>query len=209
MALDLSVLIATVTPRRSLLSRLLWGLTRQDGDFEILIHSSDEVSMGDKFNAMFEQAQGEFVVCVDDDDYLSDRYMELVLPKLAPMDMDFVGYRILALRNGAYWFEVEHRGSVMGWGEKLRGVSPKCPVRRDLARKIVFGNDYRSDEVWSSEVAQLVGPHGYIDRALYVYDWWDDFMLGTNPTDKPERWGNQRNVGSWPFLTGRIRWIGV
>jgi glycosyltransferase involved in cell wall biosynthesis len=203
--MKLSVLVSTVTPRASLLSRLLYGLTQQTGDFEVLVHPDDTLGMGDKLNRMFAEAEGEYVVCVDDDDMLADSYMDTVLPRLAG---DFVGYRILVLHDGKYWMEVEHRWDVNGWGDEVRGVGPKCPVRRDIACRVPFGNAYSDDEQWSAGVAGLVSSGVFIDRPLYVYDWWNRHMLGTAPNQRRNRWKSQRDVGVWPFDPERVRWIG-
>lgn len=198
----LSVLVPTVTPRASLLSRLLYGITRQVGDFEILVHGDDDMGMGDKLNQMFSEATGEYVVCVDDDDMLADSYMDTVLPALSG---DFVGYRILALKDGKYWAEVQHRWNMPGWGGEIRGVGPKCPIRREIALQVPFGNDYNDDENWSDQVGRLVESGVFIDRALYIYDWWTNHMLGTAPVHHPRRWANQRDVGDWPYDPQRVR----
>lgn len=202
--MKLSVLVPTVTPRASLLSRLLYGLCNQKGDFEVLVHSDDSLGMGDKLNSMFAEARGDYVVCVDDDDMLSDGYMDTVLPALLG---DFVGYRILVLHDGRFWMEVTHRWDVDGWGKTERGVSPKCPVRTDIARQVEFGNEYNDDQAWSRRVGELVASGTFIDRPLYVYDWWSQHMLGTTPDQYSGRWEMQRDVGEWPFDSERIRWV--
>lgn len=201
----LSILIPTVTPRRSLLSRLLWSITSQAGDYEIVIHGNDTMSMGDKLNRMFTVARGDYVVCVDDDDMLADSYMEQVLPRLG--EVDFLGYRILVLHDGAFWMEVEHRGDITGWGETVRGVGPKCPIRRELALRVRFGNAYNDDQTWSRQIGELVGTVDFVDRPLYIYDWWETRMLGTDPLHHPGRWQTQRDVGVWPYRAVPITWL--
>lgn len=203
--MKLSVLVPTVSPRESLLSRLLWSITWQTGDYEVVIHGGDDIPMGDKLNRMFTAASGEYVVCVDDDDMLADSYMDTVLPRLE--DIDFLGYRIVVLHDGAYWMEVAHRGDVEGWDGTLRGVGPKCPIRRDLALQVPFGNAYRDDVEWSLQVGRLVQASGYIDRPLYLYDWWEYRMLGTAPDHHADRWGSQRDVGIWPFRPANLTWL--
>lgn len=203
--MKLSVLVPTVSPRASLLSRMLWSVTWQTGDFEVLVHGGDDVPMGDKLNRMFTVAQGEYVVCVDDDDMLADSYMDMVLPRLE--DVDFLGYRIVVLHDGAYWMEAVHRGDVEGWDGTVRGVGPKCPIRRELALQVSFGNAYTDDVKWSLAVGRLVKASGYVDRPLYIYDWWASRMLGTAPDHYTARWSAQRNVGTWPFRPSNLTWL--
>ena len=201
----LSVLVPTVSPRASLLSRLLWSITSQSGDYEIVIHEGDDIPMGDKLNRMFTVAQGEYVVCVDDDDMLADSYMDNVLPRLE--GIDFLGYQILVLRDGAFWMQVEHRGDAVGWGSRVRGVGPKCPIRRELALQVPFGNAYTDDVSWSSQVARLVKSSDFVARPLYIYDWWESRMLGTAPDHYESRWEEQRDVGTWPWVPAVITWL--
>jgi hypothetical protein len=210
---DLTICIPHTTSRASLLSRLLWCIQQQAWPpLEVIVHGG-RGPMGDKLNEMFAQAQGEYIVCVDDDDLLdgnfSSRLYEGGKGRLAMATRtDFIGYRILALRNGCYWLDVAHdisRDPSCTWQGTDRGVSPKCLIRTTIARKHTFGNHYTADREWSRNVQRDVRTHTFIDAPLYVYDWWPDHMLGTHPDDHPDR--PQRDVGQWPYDPELVRWL--
>lgn len=201
----LTICIPTIPARRSLLSRLLFQISLLP-PCEVLVADGDE-PMGDKLNAMFARATGVFVVAVDDDDLLSADYASHFGPTLAGSGLDFVGYDILWLENGRFAGIVTH--SLDGdplWRSLDRGVSPKCPVRTEIARRHEFGNEYTADRHWSAAVHDDCEHGAYIPAPLYVYDHWDQHMVGTSPDD-PRYARHQRDVGMWPFDQERITWM--
>lgn len=209
----LSVLIPTITPRFPLLSRNLWHLQQQRGDFEVLVHEGDEIGMGDKLNRMFGEARGEYVVAVDDDDYLPGYYMDRMLPTLRTGVFDSVGYRIFCLRNGMFWLEIEHDPGGSFDGSRLRklkrGFCPKIPVRTEIARRYQFGNEFEDDFAWSELVHGDIETAVFVDESMYVYDFWPDSGAFKYDGWTSGKWPKQPDVGDWPFDRNRVRWIGA
>jgi hypothetical protein len=130
-----------------------------------------------------------------------------VLPRLEGAPVDFLGYRILVTEAGRYQMGVEHRGDVTGWPGAVRGVSPKCPVRTGLARRVPFPDRYTGDRDWSMAVGGLVRTHDFVDRYLYHYDHWADEMLGTEPGQFPGAWVDTDRVGRWPLSGSMSPWV--
>lgn len=188
--MKLSVLIATVPQRKSLLSRMLHSLMQPglNSDYEILVHQGD-APHGDKVNRMVEAAYGTHVAIIDDDDWLAADYMAHVLPH----DEDFVGYRIVVMSEGMYDQTVVHDAAYEGWVGRMRGVSQKCPIVREAALQVPYPTNYYQDGVWSADVQKLIGSHAYIDRDLYFYDY-----------RNKDRY---RNVGWFPYEKSAIRWL--
>ena len=222
----LSVLIPTISSRASTLSRTLWYLQNQtmSGDFEVIVHQGDTIGLGDKINRMIAEAKGDYIVMVDDDDYLVPHYMASVLPRLQQSSMacygykpvqfdtpDFLGYKILALQNGKYWLSISHDAkNPFGNPTLNRGVCNKMPIRRSIAAKVPFGNDYTDDWPWSGAVHALVETSEFIDDHLYVYDWWPDSMAFRDYStvwQPHEEFSPQRDIGEWPFDPERVRWL--
>lgn len=201
----LTICIPTIPARRSVLSRLLFTIEGQlTDDVEVLI-ADGATPMGDKLNRMFAMANGHHVVAVDDDDLLSENYVDLTTKWTA--EFDFLGHYILWLENGRFAGIVKH--SLHGdpsWGSLNRGVSPKCPVRTELARQVEFGNHYTADREWSTAIHALCETGTYLPVPLYIYDHWDQHMVGTEPDD-PRFARPQRDVGMWPFDPERFTWI--
>jgi hypothetical protein len=209
---ELSILIPTVSSRRSLLSRLLWTLEPQvrmfAGQVEVLVHADDRVGVGTKCDEMFHNAQGRFVVSVDDDDLVTPDYVSAVMEGIWRQTVpDFVGYRILYTRDGVYQAEIVHdpaRGQNHS-GTWLRHISLKCPIRRDLVLSAPQftdrpGGDFR----WLEGLIRVhpVWDTVFIDRCLYHYDFWDGHTLGPAPGSAAP----QRDVGLYPYDTALFRW---
>lgn len=193
--MSVTVCIPTIPSRRSLLSRCVWSIP---AGVEILV-ADGAGPMGDKLNGCFAKASGSHVICVDDDDYLGE------LPTVG--DVDFVGYRVLYTEDGRFGGSVAHRGDGdVSWATFDRGVSPKCPVRTEIARSHKFGNHYTADREWSEAVQADVSSHVFHDLHGYHYDHWDVHMVGTTPDagmlDRP-----QRDIGVWPCDWDRVTWI--
>lgn len=203
----LSVLIPAISVRTSTLSRSLWYLQQQTGDFEILVHPGDDVGLGDKTNRLIQEAAGEYVVVVDDDDYLVPHYMRTVLPFLES-GPDFVGYRILALWDGKFWLSIAHDAkNEFGSLTLDRGVCSKMPIRRSIASQVMLGNEFEADWPWAQRVHELVETSLFIDEHLYVYDWWPNAMGFPGGKWAPGTWAPQQDVGLWPVVEDRVRWL--
>ncbi len=97
----LSILIPTLESRRALFGRISATLQMQihacgwDDRIEILsMADAGELPTGTKRNALMRRARGEFIASVDDDDDVSEQYVELVGGALlAHPDVDCLGIR--------------------------------------------------------------------------------------------------------------------
>lgn len=204
----LSLLVATVPARASLLSRLLWTLESQlIEDVEVLIHADPGKSIGDKSNEMYAAASGDFVARIDDDDTVAQDYV-VMLTDVLDLGADFIGFKVLHTIGGVYSAEYPHDYSrgVTDPGAAIRGISAQMVLPTAVAREVSFGNGYHDDFAWARAVTQTWKPSlpAYIDRALYHYDYWPAHSLPSVPDglDRP-----QRDVGTWPYDEGKFRWI--
>lgn len=204
----LSLLVATVPARASLLSRLLWTLESQlvDG-VEVLIHAAPDLPIGTKSNELYAAASGEFVARIDDDDLVAQDYV-IMLADVLDLGADFVGFKILHTVNGVYDAEYPHdytRGQTEP-GAVIRGISAQMVLPTEVVRGVSFGNSYHDDFAWAQAVTKVFTPKmpAYIDRALYHYDYWPAHSLPTAPDglNRP-----QRSVGAWPYDRRKFRWI--
>ena len=203
----LSVLIPTISARASTLSRALWYLQQQSGEFEVVVHEGDDIGKGAKVNAMVAASTGDYIIVLDDDDYLPLNYMSRVLPYL-DSGFDFVGYRILALRDGKYWMSIAHDARNRFGNPTLdRGVCDKMPIRRELAEQVQYGDEYTDDWPWSEAVHNLVETSTFVNEHLYVYDWWPGSMAFKGGEFRPGDWTPQQDFGVWPHDSERVTWM--
>jgi hypothetical protein len=85
-----TIAIASVPARRELRQRILDQLDEQVAkysDIEILVLEDNRKRiLGDKRNALVDIAQGEYISFVDDDDLISDHYIDTIYPLLDGVD---------------------------------------------------------------------------------------------------------------------------
>lgn len=187
---DLTVIIPTIPGREHLLSRLLWTIQEQPAaaGVEVLVIDGDW-PLGDKVNLGARTAVTEHITIVDDDDMLAATYFDLVLPAL-DTDPDYVGFKVLELDAGRYSHTTATDGNVGGWGRVRRGPCPKGITRRSIVIDTPMRNHYTADRAWMTAVAPKLARTVFIDRVLYLYDFW---RSGSAFFD-----GHPRDVGEWP-----------
>jgi hypothetical protein len=182
-AVNLTVIVTTVPERDQLLTRCLWHLQNQSvTDFEVIVCHGKRPK-GDKVMRAFPYVDTSHVMFVDDDDWVSTRLVESVLP----FDEDFVGYDALQMVDGQF--------SQIIYQEIASHI---CPIRTELAKEVEFGNHYLADIEWTKEVAKAVTSSTYINQSLYFYDKWNQNEGG---------WSPPRSVGYWPVDKSRFRWL--
>lgn len=189
----LSVMIPTVPGRESLLSRMLWTLTRTPSPVEILVCGGDGLQ-GDKADWMAQHATGEWVCLLDDDDTVTLDFADTLTPRLR---FDFHGYRILYTLDGTFQESFLYDGFTPSWEGVRRGVTAKCPIRRRLFTQLSYPNDYYGDQTWAAEMLELVETYEHVNRVLYHYE------QHTSEGD----WSSPRDVGEWPYDESRIKWV--
>ena len=178
----LSVLIATIPERRLQLRKLLAHITEMcepfHGVVEVLTNDApkDAMSIGAKRQAMIEQATGDYVCFVDDDDWVADTYIADIL-KATESGPDCIGFRI-EVHGLARRPQMASASMRYGWAEKVdgfdyvRGIYHKTPVKREHAIAIGFKDmRFAEDKDYSDRLAAsgLLEREEYIDKALYIY----------------------------------------
>jgi hypothetical protein len=210
--IELSLLIATVPQREGLLSRLLNILDHQldDRRVEAIVHKHPTKPMGQKFNELYQAANGRLSVQIDDDDMVSDYYVEDVLA--VSEGHDFVGYKVEYTVNGklaeTYTIDPSRQRQLIPYGPeagRIRGVTPKCPMLTEHAKRFKFDSFQGSDWYWIQDVIRDGFPHNpvFLDRSLYHYDCWPEHSLGTHPAE----WTEQRQLPVLDYDRHQFTWI--
>lgn len=185
----LSILIATQGRRNAefveLVKSLLFHIN--DDRVEVVAYwNNGETDIGSIRQALLEEAKGEYVCFVDDDDAVPDYYIPEILTALGK---DYVGFEVElfertkdkeekmprvfhSIRYGI-WHQDEH-----GY---YRGVTHLNPIRREIALKGKFGGQgLGEDEDWARTVTPFVRTETYIDKIMYYYHHdFEDTSFGT------------------------------
>jgi len=188
--MQLSLLIPTLECRRNQLSRLVEGLEfqiRNSGrrsEVEILpFRDAGEHSIGYKRNILLGRAKGEFVAFIDDDDEVSERYIELICCALGRRpEVDCLGIRGIITFRGSHPREFVHSlrySDIFSRNHTYyRPPAHLNPIRRAIAVHYRFPEvSYSEDFHWALQMRddRVLQQEEFIDSPLYFYHsrrWW-------------------------------------
>lgn len=179
--MKLSILIPTVTGREDQLHRLTDEIDRQkDGNPLIqvyIISDNKEISIGEKRNRLFANATGEYSVQIDDDDMISEFYIDRVL-KAIEHKTDCIGYYESVVWDGEYLGNSSISLRHNDWADNKAGHrfvrTPfyKVPIRTEIAKQVPFKNlRWGEDYEWSKLVFPLLKTEVFIPDVMYLYSY--------------------------------------
>lgn len=156
--------------------RLKWQInTKYNGQVEIINDCSMNCTTGEKRNRLLEKAKGDFIVFIDDDDEVSDDYVESIIQAIdSNPNIDCIGMKGKITFDGANEKKWIISTSCGGWYEKdnmyFRTPNHISPVRRQIALKVKFpkimiGEDYE----YSMGILPHLKREVLIDKELYHY----------------------------------------
>lgn len=172
----LSLLICHLPARKLLLDKLLFELRSQisAGQYKVeILIDRDAGKVGAKRQRLLEQAQGDYVAFIDDDDWVAPDYLSSIVPALGAYDA--IGFQGEISTNGRnvklFTISKEHKYEEKG-GIYYRYNNHLSPVRREIALKIgykdvSFAEDF--DYAMRLKESGLVKTEKYIYKALYFY----------------------------------------
>jgi len=198
MKYSLTIMIPTINGREQVLSDLVCDLIRQCGslksttpsnvngceitvlDFEnveiIIACDNKTISTGKKRQLLLELAKNDFVVSIDDDDYVYPYYVEEIL-KAIQSNPDCVGTRGIYTNDGNQSTEwrlskdyPNETISENGRHIYLRTSNHLTPVKKHLALQAGFPDKSNAEDKWYSERLQpLLKTEVKIDKIIYHY----------------------------------------
>ena len=172
----LSILIATINERHAQFNALLHHLEKQAlPQVEVLsLADNKEISIGIKRQRLLEIATGDYIVFVDDDDWVADNYVAAIMQAIAHRP-DCIGFRLHccidgAVKNAIGSLRYRHWESCRDGFDYVRSIYHKNPVKRELALQTGF-NDlrYAEDIDYSKRLQQWLSTEYFIDEQLYFY----------------------------------------
>lgn len=175
--IKLSILLPTVVGRESLFEGLrneLFAQTIGRTNVELIVEKDNkEISIGKKRQRLLEKARGEYVVFIDDDDWIPPYYVEEIINNTGS---DAIGFMIECSGIVKHKQMASASRKYKDWGNNrdgftyVRSIYHKTPVRRELAlqagfKDMRFGEDYD----YSMRVNKLVKSEAYINKVMYYY----------------------------------------
>ena len=166
-----TIAILTIPERAEKYLRLKGVIERQIGgrDIEVLTASQDW-SVGRKRQWCLDNAAGEYICFVDDDDMVASDYVDSIYPLLD--GVDYIGFRMQLYIDGAKQAPTYHSLRYDRWFNDYdgyyRNVSHLNPMKIDIARQARFGDtSYGEDREWAANVHPET--EHYIDEPMYFY----------------------------------------
>lgn len=179
----LSILICTLEERKHFLDRLIGILTPQinkfGNDVEILIAKDNrEHTIGTKRNELLFASNGEYICFVDDDDVVSENYIELILSAIES-GPDVVGMHLLHFENGVHTGLTFHSIKYDSWWQEngvdgyiryYRNPNHLNPVKRQHALRAMFPEcNMGEDRKYSEILKPMLKTEKYIEQPIYSY----------------------------------------
>lgn len=177
--MKLSILIPSIKCREDLLERLMGVLFEQwhmnKANVELLTMVDDgEKSIGQKRQELLEQATGDYVCFIDDDDLVPEDYVEATL-KALETEPDCVGWKMDRRMNGRPDSIQIHSLKFKEWGKFKDGTHYRTPnhlnpIRRELALQVGFKDlNAGEDKDYSDRIRPLLKTEVFLDRIMYTY----------------------------------------
>lgn len=175
----LSILIPSVPERTAHLSRMVDELNKQIAGkpVELLVVTDNRKrTTGAKRNLLIEQAQGQFIVFVDDDDVLLPNYVDSLLRHIEDNPKaDCIVFDVAVYLEGKfsklckYGIEYEHSEDSQYYYRKPNHLM--CHARRLASRHKFLDISYGEDDEWGKRIAKDIQRQIRIPEALYRYVW--------------------------------------
>jgi hypothetical protein len=185
-----SILIPTMTGRDASLQRLLASIREKtariapDLQYDISIaYDNKETSIGAKRQSLLQGAKGKYMSFIDDDDDITDAYIEDVVGTIRG------NHHVMRLRGRIAQYTFTHSlenklTDVMARGEVfIRPPNHLNPMMTDIAKLVSFGDATRGEDLdWTMRMSR----HGFLTseyagpdphRVHYIYE------MGTRKVD--------------------------
>jgi glycosyltransferase involved in cell wall biosynthesis len=171
-----SILICSLEERAEQLAALLQDLERQKTDqVEILTNIDNrQHTIGAKRNDLALRAQGDYLAYIDDDDKVSERYVDLNLQAMES-NPDCIGMEgVISFASSGIVRKFIHSIQYSSWYQKgevyYRCPNHLSPVKRELALKVLFSNiSVGEDRIYSEKLRPLLTTEVYIPEPIYYY----------------------------------------
>ena len=149
-----------------------------------------EMTIGEKREILYKEANGLYSWQIDDDDAISPDSINIILNAIKENpDADCITFRENCMINGKY-YSSNHSLKYDDWGENQDGFdyvrTPfyKDVIKTDIAKSVPFEHiRYGEDHAWARALKPHLKNEIHIDQELYFY------IHNSKPEDHNERYG--------------------
>ena len=180
----LSLLVCSLNERAYFLKRLQDRLNPQMTDeVELLINIDNrEKSIGQKRNELLDKATGEYIAFIDDDDLVSEDYIEKILASIKKSKPDVIGIHLLMTTDNVIQEKTFHSIKYTHWYDEkdpdkpwlkryYRNPNHLNPVKKEYACQVRFPNiSMGEDKSYSERLKSFLKTEEYIVEPIYFYE---------------------------------------
>tara|TARA_B100001063_G_scaffold138607_2_gene129510 strand:- start:17199 stop:17834 length:636 start_codon:yes stop_codon:yes gene_type:complete len=175
----LTILVPTVPSRINYfyprIMKQLLEQTKKYSNIELLtFFDNKKRTIGEKRDDMLKLAKGKYVTFIDDDDRISDDYVDEIMNAITNNDVDCIVYNTICCENNGtpylckYGIEFAYGRNNEGWTGK---PAHTMIWRRSIASKHKFKNvGWGEDIDWVKRAYLDIKTQHRIDKVLYYYD---------------------------------------
>ncbi len=174
----LSIVICSVPERIGFLSRLFSKLvpqTKQKPVEILVITDNRSMTIGEKRQHLLELAKGKYITHVDDDDILSDDYVDSLLEKIKEDKYDCITFTCMVSLNGGPQKPCYYSKNFIYQNlpdRYLRNPNHLSCYKREIALRHKFsGVEYGEDDEWGKRASKDIVNECIIDKPLYYYEY--------------------------------------
>lgn len=176
--MKLSILICSLHSRKDKFKRLQDIIQPQLDRFVnqvegVVITDNGEMPIGKKRNYLIENSTGEYITFIDDDDTVSDNYVELLLEAMQA-DTDVIVFDAMryvdGIRDRQVIYGIEFKQDSTTAQTYLRIPNHLMCVKKELALQVPFKEiNFGEDSDYAKRLLPLLKTQARIDRILYSY----------------------------------------
>lgn len=178
--MKLTICIATINSRKAKFDHLVKYLneTKIDEVEIISICDNKEMNIGYKRNLLLQQAKGEYVAFIDDDDMVPNNYFTKIFEGINK-DVDCIGFLVRLTGWASYPIICSLSNQWGGWYSDVAGFKyVRCPnhlspMKREIALEIGYPNDKRTGEdadfSLRLKASGLIKSEHMINEVMYEY----------------------------------------
>jgi hypothetical protein len=182
MEITLSILICSVETeeRQEKLKKLIYELHRQisknyaEEIVEIIVDTDNmNKSVGKKRNDLIEKSQGEFICFIDDDDFVSENYLSIILHHLnSGIDILLIG--IDHIKNGVNEIKILPSlyidNLITNEAVFRTNHFHLCPHKKSIAKNVLFECiNFAEDMLYSQNMVKHINNSFIIYEPIYIY----------------------------------------
>lgn len=184
--IKLSLLIPTTEDRKPFLKRLLDVLAPQVADYnpivEVLVNDDPKpVSIGTKRNELLQRAQGKYVAFCDDDDRVSENYVQLLMEGIKK-DVDCCSLKGIITEDGQNPLLFEHSIKYREYRTNDQNKEVRYErypnhlncIRSSIAKLFRFPEtNHGEDTDFATQIYKsgIIKTEHYIDQVIYYYEY--------------------------------------